>query len=200
MKARAEPQRAGNVIRGAVRSAKPRRCLPSRRPCIQSPAVFKQDTQVRTPGGHVQNGIEGFGSHDAPPHEQLQRWCGRSLGERAGVAACAETVNQVLADPSGYRDRKSGSPARSSTATRSSMGYRIDDGTGQLWVVSDKSVPHERAGHRHRDHSWGFNLGSLGDRINVPLGLGSGLVLMESSHKPEDGHVQNRTDPLGQTT
>jgi hypothetical protein len=28
----------------------------------------------------------------------------------------------------------------------------------------------------------GFNLGSLGDRINLPPGVAAGLILMESSH------------------
>jgi hypothetical protein len=62
--------------------------------------------------------------------------------------------------------------------------YRIDDDTGQLWVVSDKGTP--RKGARVTVKGMireGFNLGSLGDRINLPAGVGSGLVLMESSHK-----------------
>jgi hypothetical protein len=29
----------------------------------------------------------------------------------------------------------------------------------------------------------GFNLGSLGDRINLPPGVSAGMVLMETSHK-----------------
>jgi hypothetical protein len=49
--------------------------------------------------------------------------------------------------------------------------------------VSDKGVPRVSARvtvkGRVRE---GFNLGSLGDRINLPAGLGSGLVLLESSH------------------
>jgi hypothetical protein len=84
-------------------------------------------------------------------------------------AGCAtRTVNQILADPSRYRDRD----VRVSGAVVDSYSfvdrgaYRIDDGTGQLWVVSDKGVPRTSARGtvkgRIRD---GFNLGSLGDRI-----------------------------------
>ncbi len=101
-------------------------------------------------------------------------------------AACAsKTINQVLADPSRYRNREvrlSGSVVDSYSVVNRGA-YRIDDATGQLWVVSDRGTP--RKGARVtvkgtiRD---GFNLGSLGDRINLP-GVGSGLVLMESSHK-----------------
>ncbi|MCM3881157.1 MAG: hypothetical protein ND807_13695, partial [Vicinamibacterales bacterium] len=65
--------------------------------------------------------------------------------------------------------------------------YRIGDKSGQLWVVSEQGVPRKGARvvvtGRIRD---GFDLGSLGDRINVPAGLGSGVVLMESSHKATD--------------
>ena len=102
------------------------------------------------------------------------------------ATACASTsVNRILADPSRYRDREvrvSGSVVDSySFANRGA--YRIGDEGGQLWVVSDRGVP--RKGARVTVQGTireGFNLGSLGDRINLP-GVGSGLVLMESSHK-----------------
>ena len=61
--------------------------------------------------------------------------------------------------------------------------YRLGDESGQLWVVSDRGVP--RTGARVTVQGTireGFNLGSLGDRMNLPAGL-SGLVMMESSHK-----------------
>jgi hypothetical protein len=101
-------------------------------------------------------------------------------------AACASTsVNRILADPSHYRDREvrvSGEVVDSySFANRGA--YRIGDQSGQLWVVSDRGVP--RKGARVTVQGTireGFNLGSLGDRINLPA-IGSGLVLMESSHK-----------------
>ena len=100
-------------------------------------------------------------------------------------AACASTtINQVLADPSRYRNREvqlSGAVVDSySVANRGA--YRIDDETGQLWVVSDKGTP--RKGARVTVKGTireGFNLGSLGDQIRLP-GIGVGLVLMESSH------------------
>lgn len=100
-------------------------------------------------------------------------------------AACASmTINQVLADPSRYRNREvrlSGAVVDSySMANRGA--YRIDDNTGQLWVVSDKGTP--RKGARVTVKGTireGFNLGSLGDQIKLP-GIGVGLVLLESSH------------------
>jgi hypothetical protein len=100
--------------------------------------------------------------------------------------ACASTsVNRILSDPSRYRDREvrvSGSVVDSySFANRGA--YSIDDKSGLLWVVSDKGLP--RKGARVTVQGTireGFNVGSLGDRINLPPGL-SGLVMMESSHK-----------------
>jgi hypothetical protein len=103
------------------------------------------------------------------------------------LSACAtRSVNQILADPSRYRNREvrlSGAVVESySVADRGA--YRIDDQSGQLWVVSDRGVP--RKGARVTVKGTireGFNLGTLGDRINLPAGIGSGLVMMESSHK-----------------
>lgn len=104
----------------------------------------------------------------------------------AAQACAAKSVNQILADPSRYRDREvtvSGAVV-DSYSFASSGAYRIDDRTGQLWVVSDRGVPRKGARvtvkGRIRE---GFNLGSLGDRITLPPGVASGLILMESSHK-----------------
>src|SRR6185436_5241487 len=102
-----------------------------------------------------------------------------------GSAACAaRTINQVLADPSHFRDREvrlSGAVVDSySLANRGA--YRIDDETGQLWVISSRGTP--RKGARVAVKGTvreGFNLGSLADLIKLPGG-GVGLVLMESSH------------------
>jgi hypothetical protein len=104
------------------------------------------------------------------------------------VACASKTISQVLADPSRYRNRHvrlSGSVVDSySLANRGT--YRIDDDTGQLWVVSDGGTP--RMGARVTVTGTireGFNLGTLGDRIILP-GVGGRLVLMESSHKARE--------------
>jgi hypothetical protein len=102
-----------------------------------------------------------------------------------GSAACASvTINKVLADPGQYRDREvnvSGE-VTDSFSVGSRGAYRLKDGSAQLWVVSDNGVPRNGARvvvtGKVRE---GFNLGGLGDRL--PAGLGSGLVLVESSHK-----------------
>jgi len=107
-------------------------------------------------------------------------------GSALASAACASmTINQVLADPSRYSNRQvqlSGAVVDSYSLAERGV-YRIDDDTGQLWVVSDRGTP--RKGARVTVKGTireGFNLGSLGDQIKLP-GVGAGLVLMESSHE-----------------
>jgi hypothetical protein len=106
------------------------------------------------------------------------------------LSACAtRSVNQILADPSRYRNREvrvSGSVGESYSFADRGV-YRIDDKSGQLWVVSDRGVP--RKGARVTVKGTireGFNLGTLGDRISLPAGIGSGLVMMESSHNAKN--------------
>jgi hypothetical protein len=105
-------------------------------------------------------------------------------------AACAaRTVNQVIADPSRYRNRevKLSGTVVDSYSLVDRGAYRIDDGTGQLWIVSDNGVPRKSARVDVKGTiREGFNLGSLGDRINLPSAVGSGLVLIESSHKAKN--------------
>jgi hypothetical protein len=104
-------------------------------------------------------------------------------------ACAATTINQILADPSRYRNRDvrvSGSVVDSYSFANRGV-YKINDESGQLWVMSDRGVP--RKGARVvvkgtiRD---GFSLGSFGDRVKLPPAIGSGLLIMESSHKARD--------------
>ncbi|MGE5360700.1 MAG: hypothetical protein ACM3NQ_16915 [Bacteroidales bacterium] len=99
---------------------------------------------------------------------------------------CATSINHILADPSHYRNRDvsvSGEVVDSySLADRGA--YRIADKTGQLWVVSQRGVPRKGAQVTVKGTiREGFNLGFLGDRVKLPAAIGTGLVLMESSHK-----------------
>jgi hypothetical protein len=114
------------------------------------------------------------------------RWIGFAVLSLALTSACASsTVNKVLADPSHYRNRDvrlSGSVVDSYSFANRGV-YRIGDETGDLWVVSDRGVPRKgaRVSVKGRIQE-GFNAGSLLDRIALPAGFGSGLVLIESSH------------------
>ena len=100
------------------------------------------------------------------------------------VAGCAtKSINHVLTDPGRYRDRniQITGDVVDSFSVMSRGAYRVRDRTGQLWVVSDQGVP--RTGARVKVRGTireGFNLGSLAGRL--PPGVGSGLVMVETSH------------------
>ena len=103
-----------------------------------------------------------------------------------GSAACATTINKVLADPARYRDREvtiSGTVAQSFSAANRGV-YRVQDDSGQMWVISEHGVPRNGAHVSVKGTiREGFNLGSLGGLVNLPPGIASGLVLVETSHK-----------------
>jgi hypothetical protein len=106
-----------------------------------------------------------------------------------GATGCATTINNVLADPGKYRNRdvKVSGAVRDSYSVADRGVYRIEDRTGELWVVSTSGVPREGARVTVRGTVRdGFNLGSLGDRLPLPRAISSGLVLMESSHSAQD--------------
>ncbi len=110
----------------------------------------------------------------------LAMMCGLSLS----MVACEQkTINQIMAEPERYADKEvgiAGKVARSFSVLGKGA-YEVDDGTGKLWVVSDRGVP--RTGSqvyvkgRIRD---GFDLGSI---VNLPDAIGSGLVMIESEHR-----------------
>jgi hypothetical protein len=100
------------------------------------------------------------------------------------LAACEQkTINQIRAEPSRYVDREVGITGKV-TRSYSILGrgaYEVDDGTGKLWVVSDKGVPRTgaRVGVKGRIRD-GFDLGSI---VKLPEAISSGMVMIESSHK-----------------
>jgi hypothetical protein len=103
------------------------------------------------------------------------------------TTACASrTINEVLADPGKYRNKEvklTGSVV-SSFSVVGTGAYRLDDRTGQLWIVSDHGVPREGARVSVKGTvREGFNLGALGNRL--PAGLSSGIVMIESSHQAQ---------------
>jgi hypothetical protein len=110
------------------------------------------------------------------------------------LAACAcltlmlsgceqKTINEIKADPSRYANREVavvGTVIRSFSALGRGA-YEIDDGTGKLWVVSERGVPREgaRIGVKGTIRD-AYNFGAF---IKLPEPVGSGLVMIENSHK-----------------
>jgi hypothetical protein len=103
------------------------------------------------------------------------------------MVGCEEkTINQIKADPSRYANKEVGvvgTVVRSYSAIGKGF-YEIDDGTGKLWVVSDKGVPREGAKVAVRGTIRdAYNFGSLGSLIKLPEALSSGMAMIENSHK-----------------
>ncbi len=100
-----------------------------------------------------------------------------------GLGCGPKKISHILADPSRYSTKQvevQGEVVESYSIVGRGA-YRIQDDTGELWVVSDRGVPREGARVSVKGKvREGFNLGSI---VRLPRGLGSGLVLVESSHK-----------------
>src|SRR5262245_1180608 len=107
------------------------------------------------------------------------------FGVLASVACAGKSIRQVVRDPSRYHDRevRVNGYVVASFSIVGRGAYRIEDRTGELWVVSGQGVPHK--GQRVSVTGVvreAFNLGSIGDRIGLP-GIGQPLVLLESYHE-----------------
>jgi len=99
------------------------------------------------------------------------------------IACEKKTINQIKADPHRYAQHEVGIEGRvvRSYSVLGRGAYEVDDGTGKLWVVSDKGVP--RTGARVAVKGKikdGFDLGSV---VKLPEIISSGMVMIESEHR-----------------
>jgi len=103
------------------------------------------------------------------------------------IVGCEQkTINQIKADPSRYANREVtvvGNVVRSYSALGRGL-YEIEDGTGKLWVASERGVPREGAKvavmGTIRD---AYNFGNFGSLLKLPEAISSGMVMIEKSHK-----------------
>ncbi len=100
------------------------------------------------------------------------------------LAACErKTISQILAEPDRYANHDVGIEGKvvRSYSVLGRGAYEVDDGTGKLWVVSERGVPRTgaRVGVRGRIKD-GYDLGTI---VKLPDPLRSGLVMIESDHR-----------------
>jgi hypothetical protein len=117
---------------------------------------------------------------------RTSRWATRAaLVALAAVSvACQETtVNKLMAEPHKYADKDVGLKGQvvDSASLLGQGAYRLDDGTGTIWIVSKKGVP--RKGARVAVRGRVRDVVNVGDVIKLPVQVGSGLVLIEDDHK-----------------
>jgi RecJ-like exonuclease len=88
------------------------------------------------------------------------------------MSGCEQkTINEIRADPSRYANKEV-SVVGTVTRSYSVLGkgvYEVEDGTGKLWIASEKGVPREGARVAVK--------GKIRDGYN--------LVMIESSHKAQ---------------
>jgi hypothetical protein len=99
------------------------------------------------------------------------------------LAGCGTTINHILAEPGRYADRDvtlSGEVVKSSSVLGRGA-YMLDDGTGTLWVVTKTGAP--RQGARVKVNGRVRDVVNLGGVLDLPPEVGSGLVMVEKSHK-----------------
>lgn len=106
------------------------------------------------------------------------------VGLGLALAGCgATTINHVLAEPGRYADKDvtlSGQVVKSSSVLGKGA-YMLDDGTGRVWVVTKVGAP--RQGARVEVKGRVRDVVNLGGILDLPPEVGSGLVLVETSHK-----------------
>jgi hypothetical protein len=107
------------------------------------------------------------------------------LGALTGAACREITINRLLAEPGRYADEEVGLKGEvvDSVSVLGRGAYKLDDGTGTIWVVSDKGVP--RRGARVGVRGKIKDVVDLGTLIPLPPQVGSGMVMVESEHKAQ---------------
>ena len=107
----------------------------------------------------------------------------------AGVLAlvgtgCATTnVARLLAEPQRYsnRDVSLSGDVVESVSLLGHGAYKLDDGTGSIWVVSRRGVP--RRGARVKAKGKIRDVVDVSTLFKLPEQIGSGLVMVEESHR-----------------
>lgn len=107
------------------------------------------------------------------------------VGAFALVAAgCATTnVARLLAEPQRYANRDVGlkGDVVESVSLLGHGAYKLDDGTGTIWIVSKHGVP--RRGARVKVKGKVRDVVDVSTIFKLPEEIGSGLVMIEDEHR-----------------
>jgi hypothetical protein len=99
---------------------------------------------------------------------------------------CAQTtVARILAEPQKYRqnDVDLRGNVLESVSLLGHGAYKLDDGTGTIWVVSTHGVP--RRGARVKVNGRIRDVVDIGTIMKLPEQIGSGLVMQEDHHRAQ---------------
>lgn len=101
----------------------------------------------------------------------------------AGTGCATTNIARLLAEPERYRndDVRLKGDVIESASLLGHGAYRLDDGTGTIWVVSRRGVP--RRGARVKVKGEVKDVVDISSIFRLPEQVGSGLVLVESEHR-----------------
>jgi membrane protein implicated in regulation of membrane protease activity len=100
------------------------------------------------------------------------------------AAGCATTnVARLLAEPQRYANRNVGlkGDVVESVSLLGHGAYKLDDGTGTIWIVSKHGVP--RRGARVKVKGKIRDVVDVSTIFKLPEEIGSGLVMIEDEHR-----------------
>jgi hypothetical protein len=106
-------------------------------------------------------------------------------GLSLSTLACASTtISRILAEPQRYTHRNDVRLDGDVVESMSFLGhgaYKLDDGTGTIWVISNHGVP--RRGARVKVHGKIRDVVDVSTIMRLPDQIGSGLVMTDAYHR-----------------
>jgi hypothetical protein len=98
---------------------------------------------------------------------------------------CARTtISRILAEPQRYTHRGDVRLDGDVVESMSFLGhgaYKLDDGTGTIWVISNHGVP--RRGAQVKVHGRIRDVVDVSTIMRLPEQIGSGLVMTDARHR-----------------
>ena len=105
-------------------------------------------------------------------------------GALASAGCASTTISRILAEPQRYTHRNDVRLDGDVVESMSFLGhgaYKLDDGTGTIWVISSHGVP--RRGARVNVHGKIRDVVDVSTIMRLPEQIGSGLVMTDAYHR-----------------
>jgi hypothetical protein len=102
----------------------------------------------------------------------------------SAVGCARTTISRILAEPQRYTRRGDVRLDGDVVESMSFLGhgaYKLDDGTGTIWVISSHGVP--RRGARVNVHGRIRDVVDVSTIMRLPEQIGSGLVMTDAYHR-----------------
>jgi hypothetical protein len=102
----------------------------------------------------------------------------------ASLGCHRTTVGRILAEPQRYTHKNDVRLDGDVVESLSFLGhgaYKLDDGTGTIWVISNHGVP--RRGARVKVHGKIRDVVDVSTVMRLPEQIGSGLVMTDARHR-----------------